>query len=94
MIFILFIRRYWILVVIACAFYAGYYLRGLQETVRQIHAINLQNEKQQSTSIIFENTQAEILKLYSNIDTRRTYENNYNCIIPADGLQLLAEATR
>lgn len=90
---LLFIRKYWFLIVLGATFYAGYYLRGLQETAAQIHDIIKQSENYNKPSVMFENLHTDIDTLYTNINTKVTYEDTYSCIIPANGLQLLRAAT-
>lgn len=88
----------WKILIFACytllIFYSGYNIKATQEKLR----VYKENEK----SIIeagvkasaYEDAKIQIDKIYENIDTKVTYENGYDCIIPADGLHILTEATR
>lgn len=89
-----FIFRYWIIFVLSGAFCAGYYLRGLQYDASQKITLISQANKNTKLSENFEGAREEIDRLYENIKIEATYADSYNCIIPADGLQLLKQATR
>src|SRR5882757_1052183 len=93
MIIFKFIKQYWILIALSGAFFVGYHIRSLQYKVQENHALIAQTKIDDKAATHFEKIQANIDEKYDNFNTKVTYENAYSCVIPADGLRLLSEAT-
>ena len=75
-------------------FFSGYHLRGLKEEVKTQREIIHQAARENESAGKYEDSLSIINNMYDNLNTKVTYENDYSCPIPPDGLRLLAEATR
>ncbi len=75
-------------------FATGYHASNLMHDAKTAKAVEVENADSNKKSTEFEKSLSAINTQYSLIDKKATYENSYNCIIPADGLQLLRAATK
>lgn len=93
-----FLFKYWgevvLCIIAALIFFSGWHLRGLQDVEKEQNAIITQAKNASDISVNYEESLAMINELSEKLDTKVTYENTYNCLIPADGLQLLSKAIR
>lgn len=93
-----FLKQFWkplaILLAFLATFYSGWHFRGTKEELKAFKAIEKSAVVANDKSETFEDNKAQIEDFFGNIDTKVTYETNYNCIIPDDGLRILTKATR
>lgn len=94
MVFLQFIRQYWIIIALSGAFLTGWHLKSLTYAAAENHVLISQAKLNDKAATHFEKIQAQIEEKYNNLNTKVTYADAYSCVIPADGLRLLAEATR
>ncbi len=97
MMFLLALRGHWqalgIMLVIILVFFSGWHLRGISIDAKLYKESDKLIITANKVSNNYELANTEINKIYDNLNTKVTYENTYSCIIPADGLRLLSEAT-
>ena len=93
MVFLQFFRNYWIIIVLTGVFFAGYHLRSIQYAGQEERNLIKESQKQQRTDSAYADMDAQINKLYDNLNEKVTYADTYSCIIPADGMRLLSQAT-
>ncbi len=93
MIILQFIRQYWIIIALTGAFMAGWHLKSLMYVAAENRALISQAKLNDKAATHFEKIEANIEEKYNNLNTKVTYADAYSCVIPADGLRLLAEAT-
>ncbi len=87
-----FFRQYWVLGVVFGAFILGYYIRGVQCSAMVLKSVVRATANANQQSQLFEDKDAKITQQFENLQIKN--ENDYTCLIPADGLLLLREATR
>ena len=92
------LKEYWkplaVAITLILTFYSGWYYRGKKEELKSYVAIEKAAVVANNVSTDYEVKKDKIEDSYNVIDTGVTYENNYSCVIPTDGLHILTKATR
>ncbi len=96
--FLLLLRTYWraiaIVMVFIGTFYAGWHIRGVSDDLKVYKQNEATAKADNKVADTFEKAQAKIQANFDNLDLKPTYESSYSCLIPANGLRLIAEATK